>query len=196
MAGPVDHPPKPGFGGGGFLSNHIDKGRSIGAALFFLCYGGARWGSVMRLFAASQEWVEIGDDGFAAVGISAFQARQFGYINDLSLPAVGDFVNAGSELGRIHGGSEPRFRILAEQSRFGGWWHPIKAPIAGTVIEHNEAVCAEPELLNSDPEGAGWLVRLRVTGLAADYALLSREQHDQQCEAITALDTHVLPKAY
>ncbi len=116
------------------------------------------------LYTADHEWVEI-EDGVATVGITAFAANQLGDIVYVELPAVGDTMQSGDTSGEI------------ESTKSVG---ELFAPVAGEVIAVNEAVVASPELVNEDPLGDGWLIKVRIDG--EPEGLLDRAAYD----AVTA----------
>jgi glycine cleavage system H protein len=109
-------------------------------------------------YTKDHEWVSI-DGQVATVGITRFAADQLGDIVFVDLPAVGSDIASGTVVGEV------------ESTKSVG---ELFAPVDGTVVESNEAVVASPELVNSDPEGEGWLVRVSFTELPE---LLSAEQY-------------------
>ncbi|MCU1558548.1 MAG: glycine cleavage system protein [Microbacteriaceae bacterium] len=115
-------------------------------------------------YTAEHEWVQVLGD-IATVGITAFAADKLGDVVFVDLPAVGSTVASGKVVGEI------------ESTKSVG---ELFAPVDGEVTEINEAVVASPELVNSDPFGDGWLVKVRFTELPAllshtEYSLLVGE---------------------
>jgi glycine cleavage system H protein len=121
-------------------------------------------------YTPDHEWVLVdpatgSEPGVATIGITAFAADKLGDIVFVDLPAVGSSVASSTVVGEI------------ESTKSVG---ELFAPVDGEVIEANEAVVADPSLVNSDPFGAGWLIKVRFTELPAllDHAgyqeLLSR----------------------
>lgn len=100
-------------------------------------------------YTAEHEWVDASGD-VATVGITAYAAAQLGDIVYVDLPGVGDIVESGQVIGEL------------ESTKSVG---ELFCPLAGEVVEVNEHVTATPELVNSDPTGAGWLLRVRFTEL-------------------------------
>lgn len=100
-------------------------------------------------YTAEHEWVDA-DGGTATVGITAYAASRLGDIVYVELPGVGDEVSAGSVVGEL------------ESTKSVG---ELYAPVSGVVTEVNEQVATSPEIVNSDPFGAGWLLRIRVTDM-------------------------------
>jgi glycine cleavage system H protein len=115
-------------------------------------------------YTAEHEWVSI-DGDIATVGITAYAADKLGDVVYIDLPAVGDELSGGTVVGEI------------ESTKSVG---ELFAPIDGTVTEVNDAVVDSPDLVNSEPFGAGWLLRVRFTDLpelltAAQYRELVGE---------------------
>jgi len=95
-------------------------------------------------FTASHEWVRI-EGSTATIGISDHAQAQLGDVIFLELPAVGAEVTAGAKFGAIES-------VKAASDLY--------APVSGTVAEVNSAINERPELVNSDPYGEGWMLRL------------------------------------
>lgn len=101
-----------------------------------------------RKYTASHEWILM-DGGKATIGITDFAQAQLGDVVFLELPAKGTKVAKGGSFGVIES-------VKAASDLY--------SPAAGTVVEVNERLTGNPELVNSDPYGEGWLVRLEVDG--------------------------------
>ena len=95
-------------------------------------------------FTATHEWVRT-DGSNATVGISDHAQAQLGDVIFLELPAVGTEVKAGAKFGAIES-------VKAASDLY--------SPVSGTVAEVNSALNDRPELVNSDPYGKGWMLRL------------------------------------
>lgn len=100
-------------------------------------------------YTAEHEWVLV-DGDTATVGITAYAAEKLGDVVYVDLPAVGSDVASGTVVGEI------------ESTKSVG---ELFAPIDGTVVEANDAVVADPGTVNSDPFGAGWLIKVQFTEL-------------------------------
>ena len=96
-------------------------------------------------FADSHEYAHL-DGELIRVGISAFAVDQLGDIVFVDLPDVGASLDKGTSFGSVES-------VKAVEDMY--------APIAGEVVERNEAVLASPEELQNDPHGAGWLLVVR-----------------------------------
>jgi len=108
-----------------------------------------------RLYTAEHEWLLVDGDE-ATVGITAFAAEKLGDVVYVELPSVGTQISAGSVVGEI------------ESTKSVG---ELFAPVSGEVIAANDDVVASPELVNSDPFGAGWLIRVRVSDTGATLSV-------------------------
>ncbi|MBH0099564.1 glycine cleavage system protein GcvH [Salinibacterium sp. NSLL150] len=106
-------------------------------------------------YTAEHEWVLV-DGTVATVGITDFAAGKLGDIVFVDLPKVGATVAEGKIVGEI------------ESTKSVG---ELFAPVAGTVVESNDAVADSPELVNSDPFGEGWLVKIEFTELPSMLSL-------------------------
>lgn len=112
------------------------------------------------LYTSEHEWVTV-DGDVATVGITAYAADKLGDVVYVDLPAVGTTVAAGRVVGEI------------ESTKSVG---ELFAPVDGEVVERNEAVIADPALVNADPTGAAWLIRVRFTALPT---LLSAAEYEE-----------------
>lgn len=101
-----------------------------------------------RKYTASHEWIEL-EGGTATIGISDFAQAQLGDVVFLELPAKGAKVAAGEAFGVIES-------VKAASDLF--------SPASGTILEVNEKLTQSPDLVNSDPYGAGWLIKVQVEG--------------------------------
>lgn len=115
-------------------------------------------------YTVEHEWVLV-EGSIATVGITAYAADKLGDVVFVELPEVGSSVTGGTVVGEI------------ESTKSVG---ELFAPVNGTVTATNEAVVSSPELLNSDPFGAGWLIKVEYTDLPtllshAEYTALIGE---------------------
>ncbi|EPR75705.1 Glycine cleavage system H protein [Leifsonia rubra CMS 76R] len=106
-------------------------------------------------YTAEHEWVLV-EGNIATIGITDYAADKLGDIVFVELPRVGDTVTAGKLVGEI------------ESTKSVG---ELFAPVAGTVVEANDAVAGSPELVNSDPFGEGWLVKIEFSELPSMLSL-------------------------
>lgn len=108
-------------------------------------------------YAENHEWMRIEPDGAVRVGITDFAQDALGDVVYVELPAVGASFDSGGVFGEIES-----TKSVSE----------VYAPVAGTVAAVNEALVDAPELVNSDPYGAGWFVLLSPADSSAVEALM------------------------
>jgi glycine cleavage system H protein len=113
-------------------------------------------------YSREHEWVQV-DGDVAKVGITAFAQQQLGEIVFVELPEVGRVVDKGDEVGTIES-----VKAVGE----------LYSPVSGEVVEGNQAVVDDPAVLNDDPHGEGWLVRVRVNDASELDSLMSAEEYE------------------
>ena len=94
----------------------------------------------------SHEYVRL-DGEIATIGLSAFAIDQLGDIVFLELPEIGDALEVGDSFGNIES-------VKAVEELY--------PPVSGTVVERNEQLIDTPELIQEDPYGEAWLIKVRV----------------------------------
>jgi glycine cleavage system H protein len=104
-------------------------------------------------FTEAHEWVRVVADDRVRVGITDYAQAQLGDVVMLQLPEVGRRAGSGDELGEIDS-----TKTMSE----------VYAPVSGEVVAVNEALTDQPELVNSEPYGAGWMVEIRTDGPAEE----------------------------
>lgn len=97
-------------------------------------------------YSREHEWVRL-DGEVAVVGVTDFAQDQLGDIVFVDLPQVGDTVEAGSVVGELES-----TKSVSD----------VFSPVDGEVLERNETLEATPEVINSDPYGEGWLLKIKV----------------------------------
>ena len=108
------------------------------------------------------EWVRLDGDA-ATIGITAYAAEQLGDIVFVELPDVGRTVTQAAAFGVVES-------VKAVSDLF--------APVSGEVAEANGELGANPELVNSDPYGAGWMIRVTLADPSQLDALLEPDAYD------------------
>ena len=112
-----------------------------------------------RSYTAEHEWVLVEGD-VATIGITAYAAEKLGDVVFVDLPKVGTSTTYMKICGEI------------ESTKSVG---ELYAPLDGEVVEINDVVVSAPETVNTDPFGAGWLIKVKFTTLPE---LMSAEQYD------------------
>ncbi len=111
-------------------------------------------------YTKDHEWIDVtGDRG--KVGITDYAQKQLGDVVYLELPAVGTKVSQGQSFGTIES-----VKAVSE----------LYAPVAGEVVEVNDAIKATPDQVNSNPHGA-WLIVLKIANAAETGGLLDASQY-------------------
>mgnify|MGYP000585236420 CR=1 FL=1 len=113
-------------------------------------------------YAKSHEWLKVAADGTALVGITDYAQNSLGDITFVQLPKVGAGLKAGETFGVVES-------VKAASD--------VYAPVAGTVLEVNKALDANPEKVNQDSYAEGWMLKLQLANPADVSALLSPEDY-------------------
>jgi glycine cleavage system H protein len=114
-------------------------------------------------YTKEHEWLRLDGDE-ATVGITAYAAEQLGDIVFVELPEVGRSLEQFATFGVVES-----VKAVSD----------LYAPISGEVVAVNEALSEHPELVNDDPYGAGWLIRVRPRNPAEAEALLDAAAYEQ-----------------
>jgi glycine cleavage system H protein len=109
------------------------------------------------------EWIRM-EGKVGTVGITDFAQRQLGDVTFVELPDVGKALHQGGEACSIESAK-------AASS--------IYAPASGNVTAVNEALAADPSLVNTDPFGRGWVYKIELTDAAQINSLLSPQQYEE-----------------
>jgi glycine cleavage system H protein len=112
-------------------------------------------------YTRSHEWARVEGD-LVVVGITHYAQDQLGEVVYVELPEVGLGANAGEELGTLES-----VKAVAE----------FLSPVAGEVVEINDRLSEEPNLVNEDPYGDGWLVK--ISGALEEDELLDAEAYKE-----------------
>ena len=98
------------------------------------------------LYTKEHEWVRLEGD-IATVGITDFAQRELGDIVYVEVETVGKSLNAGEVFGTVEA-----VKTVSD----------LYLPVSGTITELNPALASSPELVNSDPYGDGWMIKMKV----------------------------------
>ncbi|CAN5230159.1 glycine cleavage system protein GcvH [soil metagenome] len=115
-------------------------------------------------YATTHEWLQTDADGTVTVGITEHAQDLLGELVFVELPAIDTEVTAKQEVAVVES-------VKAASD--------VYSPITGVVIAINQALIDQPELINKDPYGEGWLFRLRPTANIAENDLLTAEAYQQ-----------------
>ncbi len=117
-------------------------------------------------FAESDEWLKIEGD-VVTLGISDYAQDALNDIVYVEFKEVGDAIASGDSFGSIES-------VKAASD--------VYSPVGGEIIEINSALEDEPELVNADPYGKGWMVKLRVSGTVDTSTLMDTAKYREYCE--------------
>jgi glycine cleavage system H protein len=108
-------------------------------------------------YTAEHEWIATGDDGRFRIGVTDYAQEQLGDIVYVTLPEVGATVQAGVPCGELES-----TKSVSD----------LYAPVDGTVVARNEALDNNPDLVNTDPYGEGWMIEVEPADASAAEGLL------------------------
>ncbi|RTL32362.1 MAG: glycine cleavage system protein GcvH [Burkholderiales bacterium] len=114
-------------------------------------------------YTPDHEWLQIEADGTAVVGITQHAQDALGDVVFVDLPAVGDSFNAHDVAGVVES-----VKAAAD----------VYMPLTGEIVAVNEALRDDPALANSDPMGAGWFFKVKLSNPADANALLDKTAYD------------------
>ncbi len=118
-------------------------------------------------YTKDHEWVSVGDDGLATVGITDHAQQALGDVVFVELPEPGRNVAKGEACAVVES-------VKAASD--------VYAPLSGTVAEVNQAIVDDPAKVNGAPEGDGWFFKLRLEDPAGLTKLLDRAAYDKLLE--------------
>ena len=116
-----------------------------------------------RKYSREHEWIKSDGDGKGLVGITHFAQDQLGDVVYLDLPQIGTRLEHLAKLGEVES-------VKAVSDLF--------SPVSGAVIELNQEAIDNPELVNADPYGKGWLLRIEISDPSELDDLLTADQYD------------------
>jgi glycine cleavage system H protein len=117
-------------------------------------------------YAKSHEYIHI-EGNVGTIGITEYAQKELGDVVFVELPQVDTELEAGDELGSIES-------VKAVSELF--------SPVSGTVVEINEALRDNPALINTDPWGDGWMIRIKLADATEADELMSAEEYEEYIE--------------
>ncbi len=118
-------------------------------------------------YSKDHEWVRVDGDQ-AIIGITDYAQNSLGDVVYVELPKAGDEFAANEPFGSVES-----VKAVSE----------VFTPIAGSVVAINESLADEPESVNSDPYGAGWMIRLKMSNPGAVDSLLTAAEYEDFTKA-------------
>ena len=119
------------------------------------------------LYSREHEWVRVEDD-VCVLGITEFAQQELGEVVFVELPEIGQVFDANDELGTIES-----VKAVAE----------VFTPVTGEIVEINDAVVDDPELLNEDPHGEGWLIKIRFSSADDLKTMMKAEEYEEYVQS-------------
>ena len=114
-------------------------------------------------YTAEHEWLKVeGEEAY--IGVTDFAQHELGDIVFVEVETVGESLDKGETFGTIEA-----VKTVSD----------MYMPISGEVIEFNDLLVSNPELVNKDPFGDGWIIKIRVQDIAQAEGLLSAEAYKQ-----------------
>ncbi len=115
------------------------------------------------LYTKDHEWVSI-EGEIATVGITDFAQGELGDIVFVEIDTVGETLDAGEVFGTVEA-----VKTVSD----------LYMPVSGEILEFNDGLEADPAIVNSDPYGAGWMVRVKLNDPSSREGLLSAADYKQ-----------------
>ncbi len=115
------------------------------------------------LFTEEHEWVHV-EEGVCALGITEYAQNELGEIVYVETPEVGDTIEGGDEIGTIES-----VKTVAE----------LYTPVSGEIVEVNAALEDAPEMVNNDPHGDGWIVKIRFSSEDELQGLMNAQAYQE-----------------
>jgi glycine cleavage system H protein len=113
-------------------------------------------------YTAEHEWVLLNAEGTVRIGVTDYAQTQLGDVVYIQLPPLGNSVAAGEPVGEIES-----TKSVSD----------VFAPVEGEVVARNDALEDSPDLVNSDPYGAGWMIEITPAQAAAVDSLMIAEEY-------------------
>ena len=114
-------------------------------------------------YTKEHEWVRV-EDNVATIGITDHAQHELGDIVYVDLPKTGSHAEAGSTFGSVES-----VKAVSD----------IYAPVSGEIVEINEDLASAPEKLNSDPHGAAWLIKIRMSAQDEIKQLMTAPEYQE-----------------
>ena len=115
-------------------------------------------------YTKDHEWARVESDGMVSIGITEYAQEQLGDIVYVEFPSAGEEVSQDESFGVVES-----TKSVSE----------LIAPLSGTVQESNTVLNEEPQLVNEDPFGEGWIIRISPENLDELEALMSAEEYEE-----------------
>ncbi len=115
-------------------------------------------------YTREHEWIRDNGDGTVSVGITDFAQSELGDIVFVEIESVGDSLEKDQSFGTVEA-----VKTVSE----------LFMPVSGEILEWNEALEDEPELINNDPYGKGWMIKIKISDASQLDELLNVDDYNQ-----------------
>lgn len=120
-------------------------------------------------YSREHEWVLVEGDS-ATIGISDFAQSELGDVVYVEVPEVGEKISKEDPFGAVES-----VKAVSD----------LYAPVSGTVVEVNDALPDTPELINEDPYGEGWIIRVTLSDPSEVDELMNVQEYTSHCEGLS-----------
>jgi glycine cleavage system H protein len=117
-------------------------------------------------YTKDHEWIKV-QGNIGIVGITEYAQKKLGDIVYIELPEIGEKFEAGDPIGSIES-----VKAVSE----------VFIPVSGEIIEVNEKVATEPDIVNSDAHGAGWLIKIKINDKSELDNLMDSDEYQEYIE--------------
>jgi glycine cleavage system H protein len=119
------------------------------------------------LYTREHEWIRVEDD-VGVIGITDYAQQALGDIVYVELPSVGDHFSQGEPFGNVES-----VKAVSE----------LYMPVSGEIVEINEDLAESPQLVNEDPYGDGWMVKIALSDPTELETLMSASEYEEYVKA-------------
>ena len=118
-------------------------------------------------YSREHEWVMVEGDDTGVIGISDFAQNELGDVVYVEAPELGEKISKDDPFGAVES-----VKAVSD----------LYAPVSGTVVEVNDALPETPELINEDPYGEGWIIKVSLSDVDELDDLMNAEEYEEYCE--------------
>lgn len=118
-------------------------------------------------YSREHEWVMVEEDDTGVIGISDFAQNELGDVVYVEAPELGEKISKDDPFGAVES-----VKAVSD----------LYAPVSGTVVEVNDALPETPELINEDPYGEGWIIKVSLSDVDELDDLMNAEEYEEYCE--------------
>ncbi len=118
-------------------------------------------------YSREHEWVMVEGDDTGVIGISDFAQNELGDVVYVEAPELGEKISKDDPFGAVES-----VKAVSD----------LYAPVSGTVVEVNDALPETPELINEDPYGEGWIIKVSLSDVVELDDLMNAEEYEEYCE--------------